>query len=176
MRSTYGKRLARIKVRSILGKPIPKGAEIHHCDENQDNNENSNLVLCQDGAYHKLLHMRMQALKESGNVHNRKCTYCGNWDSPDNLYIRKNSSGRGYACYHPACSTAYNLKYYNKVNHERLTLAKLRQEIKTTKKAICACGCGQEFLSYDSRGRLRKYIHGHNNRIYSIAIFSTEEG
>lgn len=28
----------------------------------------------------------------------------------------------------------------------------------------CACGCGQELVSVDKKGRDRKYIHGHNAR------------
>lgn len=28
----------------------------------------------------------------------------------------------------------------------------------------CACGCGQDLISVDAKGRDRKYIHGHNNR------------
>ena len=31
-------------------------------------------------------------------------------------------------------------------------------------KVKCACGCGREFLKYDSRKRIRKYIKGHNSR------------
>jgi len=30
----------------------------------------------------------------------------------------------------------------------------------------CGCGCGQTLNRYDFRGRLRKFIHGHNNKGY----------
>jgi len=30
-------------------------------------------------------------------------------------------------------------------------------------KILCACGCGQNFEKYDTRGRPRKYLHGHNS-------------
>jgi hypothetical protein len=80
-----------------LGKPLPEKAEIHHVDNNGRNNENTNLVICKDKAYHKLLHIRTSALKESGNANNRKCKICKEWDSTENLYIN------GWTIYHRKC-------------------------------------------------------------------------
>ena len=82
----------------ILGKPLPLGAEIHHVDENRSNNTPSNLVICQSKAYHKLLHYRMRALKACGHAHWVKCEYCGIYDDPRNMYIRKGRAG-GYHNY-----------------------------------------------------------------------------
>ena len=31
---------------------------------------------------------------------------------------------------------------------------------------ICECGCSQNLNRFDSRGRVRKFIHGHNNKGY----------
>lgn len=45
---------------TALGKPLPKRAEVHHHDRTRTNNTNGNLVLCQDRAYHMLLHKRMR--------------------------------------------------------------------------------------------------------------------
>ena len=50
-----------------LGRYLPDGAEIHHVDENKRNNANRNLVICQDSAYHKLLHVRTRVLKAGGD-------------------------------------------------------------------------------------------------------------
>lgn len=46
-----------------LGRPLPPGAVVHHHNRNRTENEGSNLVVCQDSAYHMLLHWRMRRLK-----------------------------------------------------------------------------------------------------------------
>jgi hypothetical protein len=48
-----------------LGHPLPKGAVVHHFDENKKNDKPSNLVICPDAKYHRLLHRRTheQAMK-----------------------------------------------------------------------------------------------------------------
>lgn len=56
-----------IKAEHALGKVLPDGAEVHHFDEDKSHNENSNLVICQDRSYHKLLHRRMKILRAGGN-------------------------------------------------------------------------------------------------------------
>lgn len=48
-----------------VGHALPKGAEVHHVDENRSNNANGNLVVCQDRAYHQLLHRRMRRLRRA---------------------------------------------------------------------------------------------------------------
>ena len=103
-----------VKAEKALGKPLPKGAEVHHVDENRLNNENSNLVVCEDKYYHKLLHLRAKALEVCGNPEARTCNFCGAWDILDNpdfrLYDR---SGRNQGAYgvHRSC--------YNKWRNDR---------------------------------------------------------
>lgn len=61
----YGYVLEHIVIaESILGKPLPPKAEIHHVNGTRHDNTPSNLVICQDRAYHLLLHRREKALRE----------------------------------------------------------------------------------------------------------------
>jgi hypothetical protein len=43
-----------------LGKFLPDGAVVHHVDQVKTHNDPSNLVVCQDAAYHALLHYRLR--------------------------------------------------------------------------------------------------------------------
>ena len=84
-----------------LGKPLPKGAVIHHHGKKTDN---TRLVVCQDQAYHLLLHRRTKALRACGHANWRKCQFCKQYDKPENLYINKNH------VYHKVCMAAYDKK------------------------------------------------------------------
>ena len=59
----------RLIAEKVLGKPLPEGCEVHHHTDTQ-------LVICEDHAYHFLLHQRTRALKACGHVSWRKCNYC----------------------------------------------------------------------------------------------------
>jgi len=65
-----------------LGRLLPAGAEIHHVNEIRDDNRNSNLVICDSSAYHKLLHRRLRAYQATGSVHGVKCKICRKWSLP----------------------------------------------------------------------------------------------
>jgi hypothetical protein len=88
-----------------LGKPLPKGAEVHHVDEDKSNNAPCNLVVCPSNAYHQLLHVRTDALRACGNANFRRCCFCKVYDDPSNL-----SFIRGGRCYHKRCNASYQLK------------------------------------------------------------------
>jgi hypothetical protein len=106
----------RVITERALGYPLPPGAEVHHIDNDPRNTSPSNLVICQDKAYHKLLHIRSLALKESGHADWRKCQYCKRWDAPELLSIvvgRPDPRGRKTArtyIYHKECARKYRSK------------------------------------------------------------------
>jgi hypothetical protein len=60
--------LHRRRAEKALGKPLPPGAEVHHADGSM--RDDAPLVICQDRAYHMLLHKRM---RERGMVYPCVC-------------------------------------------------------------------------------------------------------
>lgn len=67
--------LHRIRAERALGKPLPPKAIVHHADGSRD--ANAPLVICQDQAYHKLLHLRMKIRAAGGNPNTDKvCSRC----------------------------------------------------------------------------------------------------
>ncbi len=59
-----------------LGRLLPRKACVHHFDENRQNNTPSNLVICQDAAYHMLLHARKDRLADTGDLQLKRCCDC----------------------------------------------------------------------------------------------------
>ena len=45
-----------------LGKPLPKGAIVHHMNCDRKDNRPENLVICPNEAYHRLIHKRMRKM------------------------------------------------------------------------------------------------------------------
>ena len=91
----------------VLGKPLPLKAIVHHVDSAGMNNKNSNLVICEDNAYHLFIHQRTRAFRNSGHADWRKCQFCKKYDDPENLIIRKTSA------YHRKCENQYQNKRYH---------------------------------------------------------------
>lgn len=64
-----------VRAERALGKPLPKGAVVHHADGSID--EHGPLVICQSQGYHRHLHMRMRIKAAGGNPNtDRFCRYC----------------------------------------------------------------------------------------------------
>jgi hypothetical protein len=90
-----------------LGKKLPEGSQVHHVDGNPSNNLNTNLVICQDQSYHKLLHRRTRALRDCGNPDYVKCRHCGRYQHP----IKMVKDGpRGYS--HSECRSKHRRERY----------------------------------------------------------------
>lgn len=70
---------------AVIGKTLPIQAVVHHVDGNGKNNDHRNLVVCEDQAYHLLLHQRTRAYRATGNPDARKCEYCKRYDIPANM-------------------------------------------------------------------------------------------
>lgn len=90
-----------LKAEKALGKKLPLGSEVHHANGTRNS---GTLIICQDRAYHKLLHRRMGAYKACGHANWRKCRFCHQYDDPDNLYIH------GRLCHHRHCNNEYQNK------------------------------------------------------------------
>ncbi len=68
-----GRRLHRVRAEKAFGRPLPPYAVVHHVDGTIS--EYSQLVICQDQAYHAVLHARMRVQKRGGNPDEQM--YCG---------------------------------------------------------------------------------------------------
>jgi len=95
-----------LKAEKALGKYLPRSAKMHHLDGNTLNDENSNLVLCQDQAYHMLLEKRTRAYRVCGHANWLLCWFCQQYDSPDNMYTYTRP-GTTLIGFHRACQAKY---------------------------------------------------------------------
>jgi hypothetical protein len=92
-----------------IGHSLSDKNQIHHANNIPDDNRNSNIVICQDDAYHKLLHQRQRAHNACGHAFWLKCWICKQYDDPKKLYVN------GKHRFHRSCSNAYQIKrYYQK--------------------------------------------------------------
>jgi hypothetical protein len=92
-----------------LGRPIPKSAHVHHVNEMPGDNRPSNLVICENQAYHSLLHLRLRALRATGSPHNRHCAICKQWDTLNQLNGYTGSRGNRFYV-HGACAVQHTRK------------------------------------------------------------------
>ena len=86
--------VSRLVAEEALGKPLHPKHPVHHHSDTQ-------LVICENNMYHKLLHRRTDAFLTCGHANWRKCKFCKQYDDPKNL--KDNSSG----VYHNKCHNEY---------------------------------------------------------------------
>jgi hypothetical protein len=100
--NSYEKASRRI-VETALGHKLPATSVVHHRDRNSVNNDLANFIVCQDRAYHKLVHLREDAYRATGNANSRKCYICHKWDTPGQ-HFRVAKKRRSGMAYHLECS------------------------------------------------------------------------
>lgn len=111
--STYTPEITahRTIAKHALGKPLPEGAEVHHLDGNETNNDPSNLIICPNHAYHMLLERRGRAYRTCGHADWLKCKFCKEYDDSKNLHIpisrKKGHALRETWAYHNKCYHKY---------------------------------------------------------------------
>ena len=101
-------RRSHLVAEKALGRFLPISSEVHHADEIPGNDTPSNLVVCEDRAYHMILHQRTRAYKACGIAGWRKCVRCKKYDDPSYMRIRPCDG----TFYHNKCQIEYNRKTY----------------------------------------------------------------
>jgi hypothetical protein len=88
-------RIHQLRAEKALGHRLPPGAQVHHVDGDK-HNPNARLVICQNLAYHKLLHYRADVLRAGGNPNtDRLCRMCEQPQPTSEFYRRKSGRGAG---------------------------------------------------------------------------------
>jgi hypothetical protein len=89
---------------TALGRSLAAAHPVHHVDECRSNNVGGNLVICEDAAYHKLLHRRARAFAACGSAGARSCHICKSYDRQSDISV-STSDHRGFErAYHRSCA------------------------------------------------------------------------
>ncbi len=96
----------------VLGKPLPDNAQVHHANNDRLDNSHANLVICQDQAYHSLLHVRQRAMDVCGNPNFRACAICREYGDPAQMAIKDHCGSGTYV--HRKCRLERQQQYQQK--------------------------------------------------------------
>lgn len=69
-----GREIHRVLAERAFGRALPPGAEVHHVDGDIGARQ-PRLIICQDRAYHRLLHRRARVVKAGGNPNTQRFCY-----------------------------------------------------------------------------------------------------
>jgi hypothetical protein len=94
-----------------LGKRLPKKAQVHHFDEDKSNDANTNLVVCEDLTYHKLLHRRQRIVALGGDPDlHQVCCKC-KAVLPFSAFAKNRSTPTGFSAYCRSCKSVSDRRY-----------------------------------------------------------------
>jgi hypothetical protein len=93
-----------------LGRCLPETAEVHHVNRIRQDNSGSNLVICENKKFHRLLHAREDRLNDTGDLNLRRCSNCSVVQVLDNFNSDPNNwDGRCGIC--KSCRTIKRREY-----------------------------------------------------------------
>ena len=112
----------RLVAEAAIGRVLPRKAVVHHVDGDRTNNIGTNLVICEDEAYHRLIHRRARIVARGGNPNlNRICSACDQVLLKTAFYVNRASyDGRSGKC--RKCTLAYM-----KLRHRQKQLEKRKE-------------------------------------------------
>lgn len=106
----HNKRDVKTHIKSLLKNKDAKYT-VHYMDGDRTNKDHSNIVVCPDNNYQRLIEQRTRAYEACGHADWIKCIYCKQYDDPKNLYQKKeNATYRPEeSCYrfHKECQLKY---------------------------------------------------------------------
>lgn len=149
-----GKRRAHVVIAErALGKPLPVGAEVHHVDEDVKNNRHSNLVICQDHAYHRLLHARRRIVLAGGDPNTQRiCSDCRQLRPVQQFSKRNNGRWPVNQC--RVCRLARHASWYSR-----------RRNVLSDQLCECGCGARTYIRACGRAGTSNRFVFGHNRRL-----------
>lgn len=110
-RTEDGKRttLHRVRAAKSLGKPLPRGAVVHHADGTTD--DTAPLVICQNQDYHLQLHKRMRVVAAGGNPWTDKICHTCRLVKHKDQFGRNTYAGDGHAADCKECAADWQRRY-----------------------------------------------------------------